>query len=186
MQIDQTFSKRYECQIISELPNQELKRFYYPGANQDGGRDGLLLKIVPQNGEVWIGIFGFGDVMGLTNVYSCPNENQICVISRGDGYIVSVENPLQYQRVKVSPVIGAYPALKQELIVFHDFTDFIAYGKTGLAWRSKRISYDGINIERLDGDFLVGQSRDAPTGKQVSFRLNLWTGIHDGGSYPPN
>lgn len=169
--------------MLTELPNQELKRFYYPGANQEGGRDGLLVKVVPKNGEPWIGIFGFGDLSGPTQVYSCPNEQQICVVSRGDGYIVSVEAPLQYERVKASPVLGVYPASQHELIVFHDFTNFVAYGKTGLAWKSKRISHDGIKVDRIDGEVLTGQSWDAPTGKDVEFRLNLRTGMHEGGSY---
>ena len=183
-QIDLTFPLHCECQVLLELPNQSYTRFYYPGANKEAGRDGLLVKVVPQGGEPWIGCFGFGDTSGPTKVYSSPQKGMVCVVSRGDGYIVSVEDPTQYERVKLCPILGAYPVSEQNLIVFHNFTDFVAYGVKGLAWRSKRISYDGIKVDRLEDGFLFGQAWDAPTGKDVCFRLDLRTGIHEGGSYP--
>lgn len=180
---NQTFGKHYECEVLSELPHQKITRLYYPGAVVEGGRDGLLLKVVPESAEPWIGIFGFGDSSGMTEVYSCPNANRICVISRGNGYMVSSDEPTNYEEIKAYPVLGVYASIDHNLIIFHDFTDLVGYGKDGLAWRSKRLSYDGIKVDQLDGDFLFGRSWNAPTGNDISFRLDLRTGEHEGGAY---
>lgn len=177
------FCQHYELEVLSEFPHQQSTRIYYPGGVVEGGRDGLLLKVVPESAEPWIGIFGFGDSAGLTAVYSHPNEKKICVIARGSGYIVSSDEPTNYEEIKTYPVLGVYLSIDQYLIIFHDFTDFAGYAKDGLAWRSKRLSYDGIKVDEIDGNYLFGRSWDAPSGNEVTFRLDIRTGVHEEGSF---
>ena len=57
VEIDNELVANYDCQLLRESPNGKHLHFYYPGGTADGGKDGILLKIVPFHGDEWIGTF---------------------------------------------------------------------------------------------------------------------------------
>jgi len=66
--------------------------------------------------------------------------------------------------------------------VFADFTDLVAYGPGGIAWRSGRIALDDVEILRADGDVLHVAGFFGSINR-AEFTVDLRTGRPSGASY---
>jgi hypothetical protein len=181
------FPSLYEAKLLSELP-ANMPRFYFPGANSEGGKDGLVVRISTKNSSEWIGVFAFGypSPKVKNGLYSCPDEQVLCVVSQGRGYLVRADEPSAWEQVRAYPITYMQSVILHNLIIFADFTRLTAYGKDGLSWQTDELSWDGIKISAVFGDFIHGFGWDAPTGKYVAFTVDMRTGHHDGGASPTN
>src|SRR5262245_48546290 len=67
-----------------------------------------------------------------------------------------------------------------DIIVFADFTNLVAYGKTGLKWRTKRLSWDDLKIIEVTDIFIKGEFWDILSEGTATFVVDLATGAHTG------
>ena len=145
-----SFESDYQVEevLASSSRDSELRRFYFPGASTVGGRDGVMMRVIPASTEPWIGCFASGLLQKstLTRVFSCPNPNEICVVSSGAGYFVRTDDPLQWQTIRSIPVVDVRAVTAKAMLIFADFTKLVSYGGEGLRWESARLSSDGIQI----------------------------------------
>ena len=181
MIVDLTFQNNYSIEIIEELGSGE--RYYYPGANTQGGKDGLIVEVISSEGKSWIGIFAFGEISrnGISGVYSTPDPNKFCVVSKGAGYIVSSNNPKDWQEVKAIPVMDVRSINHQKIIVFADYTELVAYDETGIKWRTERLAYDSFKITEVTEYTLKGEFWNIRNEANETFEVNLTTGSQLGG-----
>lgn len=179
------FDFRYK--LLSELPGGETKIVYIPNEGSGVGRDGVMVKFLPGYGEPWIGVFAFGDMLpgGDCQVYPGPGRNHLTILAKGDAYIASPNNPDSFISVKSCPAIHAVPVPSRNLMLFHDYTEIVAYSENGLVWETSRISWDGIEINEVSETAILGKSWDAPNEQHVHFSVDLTDGSHQGGSSPP-
>jgi hypothetical protein len=178
----------FEYQVLSELPGGVSKVVYIPNKDSGVGRDGVIVKFFPDNGEPWIGIFAFGDMLPSGDCQICrgPGRNHLSILAKGDAYIASPNIPASFIHVKSCPAIRVVPVPSRNLMLFHDFTEIVAYNENGLAWETARISWDGIKIDEVSDTAILGKSWDAPNEKHVQFSVDLTDGSHQGGSSPPH
>ncbi len=185
--IDNGLRPNFDFRILSEIPSTPSPCHYFPENSSSIGRDGVMIWFQAKNQDPWIGIFAFGDG-GVNNkdaVYLGPDEDHLAVLSRGAAYVVRVQDHSAIE-VEATPVFPAVGAPSKQLLIFHDYTKLVAYGVAGLVWKSKRVSWDGIEIEALMGDgTLKGRAWDAPHERWVEFSVDIETGRHRGGSAPP-
>src|SRR5687767_14415310 len=106
MKLDETFERDFDCEQLRELPAGALPR-YYPGGTPEGGRDGLIVQVWPRTSVSWLGVFGFGDFgsKGKNGLYTCPDPKTLCVVARGQGYTVRVDEPIKYEIMNVHPIL---------------------------------------------------------------------------------
>ena len=178
------FAHDFAFEVIDEVSTPDAV-WYFPGNTTRGGKDGLMVKVDALSR--WIGVFAFGrsSPSGLSAVCSCPHRGRLLVVSRGQGTYVDVNSPSESQQVPLDPVMQVCPVPDPGLLVLADFTNLAAYGSNGLAWRTTRVSWDGIEAVRLnEKEQLVGQAWDAPSGKFVEFEVELSTGHCRGAPYP--
>lgn len=181
MIVDLTFQNNYSIEIIEELGAEGL--YYYPGANIQGGKDGIMVKVISSEGKSWIGVFAFGEISptGISGIYSTPDPNNFCVVSKGSGYIVSSNNPKDWQQVKAIPVMDVRSIKHQKIIVFADYTELVAYGEAGVKWRTERLAYDSFKITEVTEYTLKGEFWDIRNEANQTFEVNLTTGLQVGG-----
>lgn len=156
--------------------------WYYPGASGHGAVNtgsAQQLHIAPADGEPWIGVFSAGYDGGLTKLLSCPNPHWLCMISRGACYFVDSRNPQDWREAGIFPVEHALAAPGAGLLLLAGFTDFEAWGIDGQAWRSARLSLDGLRGLRVEGMQLRGEGWHPDCWEE--FTLDLRTGEHQGG-----
>jgi hypothetical protein len=167
---------------IHETTGAEAAPWFYPGASRDGAVNAgsaLLLRIAPDTGEPWIGVFAAGDEVGPTRILSCPDPLRLCVISRGAGYFVDSRNPKHWCGSGIFPVKHVLAAPDAGLLLLAGFTDVEAWNVDGPVWRSARISIDGLRSLRVEGAQLRGEGWYPNCWEE--FTLDLRTGEHQGG-----
>jgi hypothetical protein len=173
------FPHDYEVEIPAELPagRNGAKTFYFPGGKEDGGHDGVLVKIVPNgSAKPWFGIFSFGERKQINGVFSCPEKNRLCVVAAGRGYVVSASSPASVYEVPAVPITDVRPALERGLLLFADFTKIVALGNHGLAWQSEKLSWDGVQIAGIDSNYIWGKGWNPVRASFTDFKLDLQNG----------
>ena len=183
LEIDKSFPSNYRCKVIEEMPNAAFERYYFPEGGKEGGRDGVLVSITPVDGNEWIGVFGSVQKYpkSLSKILSWPDDNKICVVSSGAAVIVDVNNPLNFELVGVEPIFHAIPIQESGIVVFADFTSLIAYNEKGIVWKSKRVSWDGLEIISVDQSCINGSYWDIKSESKTPFKVNIATGEVEGG-----
>jgi hypothetical protein len=184
MAIDTTFPQSYECEWLLETPpTTALPHYYYPGASVQGGRDGVLVKVRSECGQEWLGTFAFGRLTqrGVSGLFTTPDPDRLCVVAAGEGYFVSANTPTSWEEILAVPTRDVRPIAAHDIIVFADFTNLVAYGKTGLMWRTKRLSWDDLKIIEVTDVFIKGEFWDILSEGTATFVVDLATGAHTGG-----
>jgi hypothetical protein len=176
----QDFESRYEIDQDWESYGGQGggRKFFYPGGLEAGGKDGLVVRVVPLDGEAWVGSFAPGSSQyGLAGqVMSCPDPREVCVISSGAGYIVRADDPSNWKSIRAIPVCDALAIPAKKLLVLSDFTKLFAYGADGLKWESPQVSSDGIRIVGNTQEHLDLIAWDASGQMKVEILLNLDNG----------
>jgi hypothetical protein len=106
------------------------------------------------------------------------------VVSGGQAFVVEVADTREWEALPVVPVIDLVDIPAISLIVFCDYTNMSAYGPNGFVWRSHRLSYDGLKIERADSQKIVARAWSAPQRQFVPVEVDTRTGAHNGGDAP--
>ncbi len=177
---EKVFNSTFIVSHLDELPNEQIQRFYYP--DNLIGKDGIILSIIPENKEKWIGVFEFGKIdNGLSGVYSHPNQDYICIISNGSGYIVNSKNPEEWEEIKLIPIIDVQVIEEKNIIIFAGLTELCAYNSNGLLWISSRISWDSLTINGNNGTVIKGKYYDMRVEDYSEFEVDIETGNVKGG-----
>ncbi|MCK9195225.1 MAG: hypothetical protein M0P19_15275 [Nevskia sp.] len=183
------FYKNFECDysidVLSEIPSG-VRAFCFPGAVEGGYVEGVTVSIIPRadSNQSWIGTFANGQLSprAVSYVGACPDPEQLCVIAKGDGYIVNVVRPAEYVEVPIMPIMGVTISQEHELLLMHSFDRVIAWGKSGLSWKTQPISFDGVRFLGINGDILRVEVLDVPAKRTVIASIDLKSGSTEGGA----
>ncbi len=185
--VELTFAHDYEIELAEELPPGpgRVKQIYFPGGSERGGRDGILLEVIPTGAAPWIGIFARRRIHSedCSGVYSCPDRRTFCVVSDGRCYIVQADDPAVWEEIPCQPIVQVVLSTEAGLILFVDYTHLVAHGAHGLAWETKRLSWDGLEILTVTRELIQGVAWDPVEDRELEFLVDPRTGRHEGGSY---
>lgn len=115
----------------------------------------IIVRVTPADGKQWIGKFQAGGLGGVTGCFACPSPTDLCVVADGLAYLVNVTAPslgasavkqqiMQVVRVEVLP-----------LFLLVSWTNILAIGESGVAWRTARIALDDLRVEVADARAIV-------------------------------
>lgn len=188
IRFDFTFPHRYEARILDGPPpvHPLEKLYHFPVELEEGDRAGSYVRIVPAKGPAWSGFFalGFSSEQVVSAICACPDPDSVCVVAGGYAYVVNVTDPTQWLHVEQRPVVDLRVAPGPGLILFAGFTSITAVGKTGIAWQTERLSWEGLRITRIEDENLHGFGWDVMSDKEVAFEVDLQSGRHVGGARP--
>lgn len=153
------------------------------GIKSWAGTRTVAYKITPHHGRAWVGGFVKG-AGGVDGVFATPNPNALCVVVKGEGYVVNVLEPSDFESVPTKPIVSILPIPKHDLLVFVSHTDLSAFDAKGLRWVTDRLSWDGIEELEVGATHIRGKAWDSPANRSVSFSVDLLTGHVSGGSSP--
>lgn len=185
---DFTYPHNYDAKLLSEPPpvHPLEKLWHYPMKLEEGDRTGTYVRVVPQRGPAWTGFFalGFNSEQVVSAICACPDPDAVCVVVGGYAYVMSVLDPSRWFQVEQRPVVDLRVASKAELLLFTGFTSVTAVGKSGIAWQTEKLSWEGVRITAVDSEKLHGFGWDAKSDQEVAFEVDLKTGKHEGGARP--
>ena len=177
MTVETTFDFDYHLEVGGDLkPGAQV--YYYPGASRESGSDGVLVEVINSLGESWTGIFAFGKFSpnGIIAVFQLPEINRFCVVSKGSGYVVSANDPNDWEEIPLVPILGSIVAESQELVIFANDTELCAYGSEGLRWVTERLSWHDLKIKELTELDVVAEYWDVRDEANREVRVNLKDG----------
>lgn len=169
---------------VEILPARPLilppRRFVYPREAEEVERGALELLINPGEG---MGPFlatcalGFADPLVPTGVWSAPNPKEICALSGGYAYLVDTAAPERFLMIPYRPVLEVRAVEALALLLFVGHRSVIAWGQSGRAWESPKLSHEGLTISAIEGETLHGLGWEMMTDKETRFALDLKTGL---------
>lgn len=169
-----TLSNRaYEATILDELPSGSALNYFPPAHGGQGGHDGVIVGIKPAHQSRWVGTFAFG-AGTLTGLFACPDSGNLCVISRGDGYLINAANPADWTKLPVDPINRVFNEPESNMLILNDFTDVYAWGRSGLLWKTDRLASDDVEIKQIDEQAVTGIA--TKFGRPVRFVVDIRTG----------
>jgi hypothetical protein len=172
------FATAYSVEVDPEYPGDGA----WPQASFAFDRDGSVvpelvspwgapctLSVVPEAGLAWVGMFPAGGLGSVSGVYATPDPRALCVAVNGLVYLVQTEAPGQGAAIVLGAARQVVAAPKWSLLLFADYSDLVALGPEGIAWRSRGVSVDGLWVTDTEGEeiacssFAVGERDLNPT-----------------------
>jgi hypothetical protein len=189
--IDLGFPHAWTAEILTQRPLILPRRqFVYPRQAEEIERGALEVMVHPAAGEPFLATFalGFADPAAPTGLWSCPDPNWLCAVAGGYAYLVNTARPEQFEQIEYRPVLHVRPLPAQGLLLFSGHHSILAWAAQGKAWQTARLSWEGVEITRVEGDHLEGIGWDMFTDRDVPFTVDLRTGTHtiDSGSLESN
>ena len=142
--------------------------------------EGLVVKFTQDNHKSWTGNFQRG-LNDFDAIFPELGERARIVIAGGDGYMIDEMQATQVGTFGGSVAWGQFIS-ERNLCVFASSWEITAFNAEGSLWKSRRISFDGIRILKIEGARLIGEAQHY-SDEWMPFTLDLATGHHTGGSY---
>lgn len=183
-----SFPHNWQAEILERPPLiAPTQQYVYPQAVEEIERGALLMLLRAKPGAAPVMAtfaLGFADPSLPHGIWSCPDPEQVCAVAGGYAYIVAAGRPVQWMQIPYRPVISVHAAPEQQLLLFTSFHAIWALGKSGKAWETARLSWEGLRVTGITSGQLHGFGWNLHTDTEVAFTVNLSTGHHTGGAGP--
>jgi hypothetical protein len=180
MKINLSSPHTWNAEVLERRPLVlPARQFTYPAQVDEVERGALEILIQPSAGEKFLATFalGFADPAAATGLWSCPHRDWLCAVSGGYAYLLDTTDPRRWSQIEYRPVLEVRTLVAQELLLFAGHHSLLAWGRDGQAWQTRRLSWEGVRIDDVDGDILTGSGWDLMTDSDVPFRVDLRTGL---------
>lgn len=144
-------------------------------------REGFVVEFHPGSTRSWIGNFERGGT-DFDTVLLHPDGVSLVVIAGGTGYVIDPDQRL-LRFVLQGQIYSVIATSQPTLLIVSDGLVLEAVGANGSAWKSRRISWDGIWDLQVVGERLHGLSYDALKDCEVPFSVDILSGRAEGGGY---
>jgi hypothetical protein len=158
------FLARYEVEQLERIDRSGGVRVVgYPGAveldPQQELSAGPIIRVRPASGPPWVAVFRGEEYRTSAafppRLFGWPDERSICVVVRGSATVVRTDAPEQAYEIDAFPVTAVLASPGHGLILFSDFTRFVAYDSAGLRWQAN-VASDEATLLAVEGDHIVG------------------------------
>ena len=166
--------------LLEGLPPYGAMATAFPSEWGRLGHEGTVVKF-DSGADSWIANFRPG-LGGLKVVYPHPNGHDAVVIASGDLWVV---NPEQRSAEMLLPAVGMALEVQEPngWVFSRQGLALARLGPDGFVWHTRRLSWDGFDQVRIEGDEVTGLAW-SPVGDQWhEFRVDLHTGRSFGGAY---
>ena len=173
------FASRWRAEILPARPSiLPARHFTYPRLVEEVERGALEVMIHPESDASFLGTFalGFRDPIVPSGIWSMPHPEQICALSGGYAYIVSTLRPETCTMLPLRPVLQLHPSPATGQMLFVGNRDILAWNAEGLVWEAKAVSSEGITVNAVEADTLLGTGWEMRTDREFDFVLDLATG----------
>ena len=177
--MDLSFPHHWQAEVLAARPLiLPPRRFVYPAEAEEVERGALEALVRPANAEPFLATcaLGFRDAAAPTGLWSAPNPDALCAVSGGYAYILDTTRPERFTMLEYRPVLQVLPAPVQGLLLFVGHHAILAWGAQGEAWRTAKLSDEGVTVTGIEDGVLRGLGWSMMTDKETPFALDLRTG----------
>jgi hypothetical protein len=168
----------YEVDPDPQLPASRSHGRLFEFGSDRGAQTRCMVRVQLTGEDGWIGRFvgEYDEPPAISLVAASPNPRRVCVVCAGTGYLVDVDQPDHFEIVECFPICSVRTVASLELIVFGDFTDLVAYGTQGLAWKATDLVSDELTITNIVDTLLEVDGLNAATGETLHLTIDARTG----------
>lgn len=174
------FTHRWEAEALAARPLILPPRHYvYPREVEEVERGALEILVRPApDAQPFLATcaLGFRDPSVPTGLWSCPNPEELCAVSGGYAYVIDTTAPERFTMITYRPVLEVRVALQQELLLFAGHRSILAWGTLGEAWKSDKLSDEGVTVTGIEGGVLHGRGWELMSDQEKPFALDLRSG----------
>jgi hypothetical protein len=178
--VDLTFAQVWQAAILTARPPiLPPRHFVFPVQADEVERGALEILIRPQpEAQPFLATcaLGFRDPSVPSGIWSCPNPVEICAVSGGYAYVIDTSEPDRFTMIAFRPVLQVLAAPSQRLLLFVGHHGVLAWGGSGEAWQSGKLSDEGVSITNVETAQLHGCGWNMITDQETPFTLDLRTG----------
>ncbi len=177
---------RCEATVLSELPSPAFPgsiQYFAGGSIRPTPCDGLIVEFRPCDRPSWLGIFQFEypDTSAPDQLITLPDPSTLVVIAGGRGYVVDCRDPAKALAIPAFPIMQIALTTDQKPVCAFVDPTAITVVESGEVWRTRRLSWDGVELVDVTSDRIVGRGWDAASDRRVEFQVNLDTRTVTGG-----
>jgi hypothetical protein len=184
------FVREWRAEVLRAAPMiRPARQFTYPlqvaGEEDAMARGALEVMVHPAGGGPFLATcaLGFTSASVPSGVFACPNPREICLVAGGYAYVVDTAAPERSAQIALRPVVEVRELVEEELLVFVGFHSLVGWGRDGLAWETRRLSWEGVRVTGAEDGSLKGFGWNLRTDKEVGFAVDLKTGACLGGGW---
>jgi hypothetical protein len=177
--IDLTFPHTWTAEILPRRPLiLPTRQFVYPRQAEEVERGALEALVRPAGADPFLATFalGFADPAAPTGLWNCPDPDWLCAVAGGYAYLVNTNDPQQFEQIEYRPVLRVLAVSEHGILIFAGHHSLLAWSERGKAWQTERLSWEGVEITRIEGDRLEGTGWEMLTDTDVPFTIDLRTG----------
>ena len=161
------------------LPPYGPMAIAFPMSGHGAHRQGFVVRFWPKTGDPWVGNFQPG-LTRFSGAHAHPDAMHVVVVSGGDIYVVDPEAKAAQELGGMVVSVTTLP--ERSALLFDETLSLSLIDPTGLQWRTRRLSWDGIRNLSVAGDLIRGEGwRYDDTWHE--FEVSLDTGNAKGGAY---
>jgi hypothetical protein len=189
--LDFGFPHRWQAQVLPSRPAiLPARHFVYPREAEEVERGALEVLVRPNAAReskpgdspcaqqfLATCALGFRDPAVPTGLWSAPNPDEICAVSGGYAYIIDTTAPERFTMIPFRPVLEVRPAPAACLLLFVGHRSILAWGPSGQAWESEKLSDEGVTVTAIEDTQLRGSGWQMLTDKETPFSLDLRNGL---------
>ena len=180
--IDFSFPHRWRAEVLRARPLiLPPRNFVYPREAEEVERGALEVLIRPDAEGVQPFLatcaLGFNDPAAPSGLWSAPSPEEICAVAGGYAYLIDTTAPDRFAMVPYRPVLKILPAPAEGLLLFAGHHAILAWGRTGRAWESGKLSDEGVTFTGVKNGVLYGMGWEMQTDRETTFALDLSSGL---------
>jgi hypothetical protein len=159
-----TFTSAYAIEVDPEFPGDGNWGCPVTGYDQTGAvmqefdsRWGtpFIVLINPVGGSPWVAMLEAGGLGGLRGAFTTPEPHLLAVVVNGLAYLLDARSPGIPAQIVHDQIHEVVPITDPPLLLFVRFFDMVAFGPTGLAWKTPRLCVDDLAVREVSGDGIV-------------------------------
>jgi hypothetical protein len=180
--INLSFPHCWRAEILAARPLILPRRhFVYPRAAEEVERGALEVIIRPNvpHAQPFLATcaLGFRDPAAPAGLWSTPDPEVICAVAGGYAYLIDTTAPERFTMIPYRPVLEVCAVVAEGLLLFVGHHSILAWGPSGQAWESAKLSDEGVTIAGIDGGVLRGKGWEMMSDSEGAFALDLRTGL---------
>lgn len=184
--VDMSFPHNWQAEILAARPLiLPPHHFVYPRAADEVERGALEVMIRPnaQDAQPFLATcaLGFRDPAAPTGLWSSPEPEKLCAVAGGYAYLIDTAAPDRFTMIPYRPVLEVRAVVAEGLLLFVGHHSILAWGSSGQAWESAKLSDEGVDLAGIDDGVLRGKGWQMMSDNEKPFALDL----RSGGIVPP-
>lgn len=175
LEFHKDFPHDYELEELDNSSTTSFPVHYFPSVEYKNSLVQRSILIRPKNKSPWVAkLAGHVARYGLSGLYTCPQQNQLCVVIGGCSYVLDTNNPTLRIENPFESVDRIDACKEKNILLVSTDPCLWAWGKNGLVWEIYDLAGSDLVITEITNSTIYGTA--VKYAIQFAFEIDIVTG----------